>query len=74
MVRLAGGSELIPGRGIRPGVFRVMSCARYVAALAVLVPVFALLWTLGRVIQLLGALSRLVARWGAGRARLEGAE
>ena len=50
-----------------------MSYARYVAALAVLVPVLALLWTLGCVIQLLGALSRVVTRWGAGSARLEGA-
>ena len=46
-----------------------MSCARYVAALAVL----ALLWTPGCVIQPLSALSRVVMRWGAGSARLEGA-
>ena len=60
--------------GFDQEVFRVMSYARYLAALAVLVPVLALLWTLGRVIQLLGALSGLVTRWGAGPARLEGAE
>ena len=41
------------------------------AALAVLVPALAVLWTLGCVIQLLGALSRV---WGAGPASLEGAE
>ena len=51
-----------------------MSYMRFAAALAVLVPVLALLWTLGSVIQLLAALSRVVTRWGAGRARLEGAE
>lgn len=46
---------------------------RCVAAWAVLVPVLALLWTLGCVIQLLAALSRVVTRWGAGEARLDGA-
>ncbi len=50
-----------------------MSYARYVAALAVLVPVLALLWTPGCVIQSLSALSRVVTRWGVGPARLEGA-
>ena len=51
-----------------------MSCARYVAALAVLVPVPvpALLWTPGCVIQSLSALSRVVTRWGVGSARREG--
>ena len=44
------------------------------AALAVPVPVLAPLWTLGCVIQLLRALSRVVTRWGAGPARLEGME
>ena len=50
-----------------------MRHARYVTALAVLVPVMVVLWTLGCVIQLLGALSRVVTRWGAGSARQEGA-
>ena len=50
-----------------------MRHARYVAALAVLVPMLALLWTLGCLIQLLGALSHMVTRWGAGAARLDGA-
>ena len=50
-----------------------MSYARYVAALAVLVPVLAPLWTLGCVIQLLSAVSRVVTWWGAGSARLDGA-
>lgn len=46
---------------------------RCVAALAVLVPVLALAWVLGRVLQLSGALARVVTRWGAGERRLDGA-
>ena len=50
-----------------------MRYARCVAALTLLVPVWGLLWTLGCVIRFLGALSRVVTRWGAGSARLDGA-
>ena len=46
---------------------------RCVAAWAVLVPVLALVWTLGCVLQLSGALARVVTRWGAGPGRLDGA-
>ena len=46
-----------------------MRDARCAAALAVLVPVLGLLWTLNWVIRLLGALSRVVTRWGGGSAR-----
>ena len=50
-----------------------MAFVRCVAAWAVLVPVLALLWTLGCVIQGLAALSRVVTRWGGSSARLGGA-
>ena len=50
-----------------------MTFVRCVAARAVLVPVPPLLWTLGCVIPLPAALSRVVTRWGAGCARLDGA-
>ena len=50
-----------------------MTFVRYAAALALLVPVLALAWVLGCVLHLMGALSRVVARWGAGSARLDGA-
>ena len=51
-----------------------MSCVRYVAALAVLVPVLALVWVLGCVIEVLDRLGRAVTRWSTGSDRLEGAE
>ena len=51
-----------------------MSYARHLAALAVLVPVFVLVGVLGCVIEVLGALSRVLTRWGAGSDRLEDAE
>ena len=50
-----------------------MSYVRFAAAVAVLVPVLALAWVLGCVVQLLGALSCAVMRWGAGVARLDSA-
>jgi len=51
-----------------------MSFVRYVAALAVLVPVFAVVWLLGCVIEVLDGLGRAVTRWGAGSDRLEDME
>ena len=50
-----------------------MTFVRCAAAMVVLVPVLALAWMLGCVLHLMGALSRVVARWAAGSARLDGA-
>ena len=50
-----------------------MTFVRCAAALAVLVPVLALAWVLGCVLDLMGALSRVVTRWAAGSARLDSA-
>ena len=51
----------------------LMTFVRYVAALAVMVPVLVLAWTLGCLVRLVGALSGVVARWAESFTGLDGA-
>ncbi len=50
-----------------------MTFVRCAAAMVVLVPMVALAWVLGCVLQLMGALSRVVTRWAEGSGRVDGA-
>lgn len=48
-----------------------MMYVRSVAALTVLVPVLAVMWVLGCVLQLSGSVSRMLTRWAVGTSREE---